>query len=494
MVLGKYKWRRIFAPPVHAVLSLPISFANEVRRFPAGQFRLPLERIADKIDAGLFASDEHSLSQRATLITFAIRVGGAVLTYASQVLLARWMGESQYGVFAVVWVGAVVLGGMSCLGFQKAIVRFVPEYLEQNEQALLRGVLVGSRVQALAVAMLVGGAGLLGLWLLGDRVSSIYVAPLYLAAVSLPILAATEVQEGIARAFSWPGLSLWPTFVARPLLILAVMAGAILAGFPADAATAMGSVIVAILAALVGQFLVIEHRLRERLSGGAMRHDIIRWVKIALPIFVVEGLFGLMTNVDVLIAGYLLDPGEVAVYFAAARTMALVHFVYYSVRAGTAHRFSQFHASGDRARLLRLVAGAVRWTFWPSLFMATILAIVGGPLLSLFGPSFSAGYPVLLILAAGLLVRASIGPVESLLAMSNHQGACALVLMTAFAVSVILNLVLIPQFGIVGAAVATALGLAVEAAGLFLVAWQRLGVRSSIVFAGAEGRRSKANA
>src|SRR6266568_2080325 len=86
---------------------------------------------------------ERAVSQRIALIAFAVRVLSAVIAYVSQVLLARWMGDFEYGVFVIVWVGAVILGGLACLGFQTAIVRFVPEYIERGETELLRGVLVG---------------------------------------------------------------------------------------------------------------------------------------------------------------------------------------------------------------------------------------------------------------------------------------------------------------------------------------------------------------
>lgn len=462
---------------------MPISLAEEVRRLPAGQLRRPLERWAAAADAVLFSADDRFVAQRIALVTFATRLASAFITYASQILLARWMGDAQYGVFAVVWVGAVVLGGLSCLGFQKAIVRFVPEYVESGRSDLLRGVLIGSRLQALVTAAVAAALGFLGLGVFGQSVADAYVMPLYLAAICLPILAATDVQEGIARAYNWPDLSLWPTFVFRPLLILAFMGGAIAIGRPADATTAMAAVIGATFFSLLGQFLVLERRLKLRVLPGARRFRPMLWIKVALPIFMVEGFFGMMTNIDVLIVGHLLEAEKVAVYFAAVRTMAIVHFVYYAVRAASAHRISHYYNAGDRVRLVGLVGDTLNWTFWPSLAMAALLVVVGEPMLALFGPSFVAGYPLLLIFAVGLLIRASVGPAESLLAMSNHQGICALVFLAAFLVNVGLNFAFVPHFGLAGAAVATATALLVEAAGLFFAAWYRLGIKCSIFFA-----------
>ncbi|WP_227651394.1 polysaccharide biosynthesis C-terminal domain-containing protein, partial [Klebsiella pneumoniae] len=66
------------------------------------------------------------------------------------------------------------------------------------------------------------------------------------------------------------------------------------------------------------------------------------------------------------------------------------------------------------------------------------------------------------VVSAGLLARAAVGPVERLLSMSGHQGVCAMIYGVAFATAVALCLVLIPPFGMMGAATATAVALTLE--------------------------------
>ena len=81
----------------------------------------------------------------------------------------------------------------------------------------------------------------------------------------------------------------------------------------------------------------------------------------------VEGFYLLLTNVDMLMLQQFRPPEEVAVYYAAAKTLALVAFVHFAVSAAVAHRFSEYHAADDRARLAAFLADSIRWTFWPSL-------------------------------------------------------------------------------------------------------------------------------
>src|SRR5437773_278953 len=178
-----------------------VSFVALVDRAVRGRLQERARPLAIALDGVLHGSDDRAVSQRIALIAFAVRVLSAVIAYVSQVLLARWMGNFEYGVFVIVWVGAVILGGLACLGFQTAIVRFVPEYIERGETKLLRGVLVGSRVQGFIAATFFPVLGGLGLYAFGDSLSNYYLLPLYLGAITLPMLAIGEIQEGLARGF-----------------------------------------------------------------------------------------------------------------------------------------------------------------------------------------------------------------------------------------------------------------------------------------------------
>jgi O-antigen/teichoic acid export membrane protein len=459
------------------------SITSVVERLPQQGALAPLARAGRLADGIFTGKDDRSVSQRIALIAFSTRIVSALIAYLSQVLLARWMGDYEYGVFVMVWVAAVIIGGLACFGFQKSIVRFVPEYQERREDDLLRGVLVGSRLQGLFTATVIALVGMAGLGLFEGIVTSHYLIPLYLAAICLPMLAVAEIQEGMSRAFNWADLALWPTFIYRPLLILLVMWLALRLGFAANAVTAMGSVIVATYIATVWQFVSLQLRLRKTVPAGPHRYQTLKWIGISLPIFLVEGFFNLLTNVDIIIVGQFVPPDQVAVYYAATKTLALVHFVYFSVRAGAAHRISQYYTAGDRVRLEALVRDTLHWTFWPSLGLAALLLLLGKPLLGLFGPSFVDGYPLLFIFTIGLVFRASVGPAESLLSMSGQQRICATVYFLTFLFNVAMNFLLIPRYGLHGAAIATTIALFVEAAGLFVVTWSRLGIRCSILFA-----------
>ena len=458
-----------------------ISFADVAGRIPDSRIRDVVVWAGAQVDSILHGADDRSLSRRMALITFVTRVLSAVIAYISQVVLARWMGDFEYGIFVVVWVGTVLIGGLGCLGIQIAVLRFVPEYVERNQPDLLRGVILGSRIQGLVVSTLATIVGFGGLYLFGAQLSNFYLIPLYLGAVTLPMLTVGDIQEGLARAFNWANLALWPTYIVRPLLIPVFMGVAIWFGWKPDAITAMAAVIGATYLTAIGQFFALEWRMGKVVPRGPRQYLPLTWIAMALPMFVVEGFFNLLTNVDIMIVGRLMQPDKVAIYFAAAKTMALVHFVYYAVRTGSAQRFAKYYVTGDTARLSAFVHDTLHWTFWPSLAMVVLLALGGRLLLSLFGPTFVDGYPLLFILSVGLLFRASIGPAETLLIMAGQQRITAVVYTATFFLNVALNFLLIPRIGLAGAATATALALTIETLVLYVIVRTRLGLKCSII-------------
>ncbi|MPZ57395.1 MAG: oligosaccharide flippase family protein [Rhizobiales bacterium] len=440
------------------------------------QTRHPL--LADavaRVRSWLADGSDTSLARRMAGAAFLIRVASAILAYGSQVLFARWMGSSEFGIYVYVWTWVLLVGGIVDIGLASSAQRFIPEYTERRQFDFLRGFLVGARWLAFGVATAIGAAGVLGVLLLEPWLDHPVVVPLLLACAALPIYGLTHMQEGIARSYNWVNLSNLPPYVIRQIVLIALMGGAYLLGLTTDAvsATIMGVASYWIICA--GQFLVLNRRLSRGIKHGPKAYDFKYWLAISLPIFLIETFYLLLMYSDVLILKQYAPPHEVAVYYAAAKTLALVAFVYYAVAQTAAHKFTELHVNGDRERLAHYIAHIVRLTFWPS-FAATVLVLAFGvPLLWLFGRDFVDGYHLMFILAVGLLARAAVGPVERLLIMLDQHYVCALIYAAAFAINVVLCVLLIPHLGTAGAAASMSTALVVESILLYVVTKRRLG-------------------
>ncbi|MGA8650565.1 MAG: lipopolysaccharide biosynthesis protein [Xanthobacteraceae bacterium] len=429
----------------------------------------------------LFADgSDSSLVRRLAGAAFLIRVVSAALTFVSQILLARWMGGFEFGIYIYGWTWVLLIGGMVDLGLGSAAQRFIPEYTEQKSFALLRGFLSGSRWLALLFGTIAGAAGAAAVKLLTPHIDPATVIPLYLSCAALPLFGVWSAQSGIARSYNWVNLGLSPVYVQRQLLLLALMGLVYVLGFRADAVTATLVGVVALVSVGLGQVVALNRRLAGVVENGPRAYSVRTWLAISVPIFVVEAFYYLLNYSDVIVLKQFRSADDVAIYYAAAKTIALVSFIYYSVAQTIAHKFVEYDVSGDREGLAAFLKQSVRLTFWPSLVVIVGLLALGHPLLRLFGREFTSGYYLMFIIAIGLLARASVGPAERLLNMLGERHACALVYAASFAISLILCVLMIPRLGLAGAAAASSIALVFESASLFFVAKYRLGLHCFI--------------
>jgi O-antigen/teichoic acid export membrane protein len=391
------------------------------------------------------------------------------------------MGSFEFGIYIYTWTWVLMIGALSDMGLSSAARRFIPEYTEFRQSELLRGFLSGSRWLAFAIATAIGLAGMMAVRLAAPLLSDYETIPLYLACATIPIYGLVQVQAGIAQSYDWPNLALVPFYIIRQLGITLLVGAAYVVGATTHAVTAMLVALAATWIVTLGQMLVLDGRLKRKVPDGAKQYDIKTWFATSLPIFVVEGFYLLLTYVDILALEHFRSPDEVAVYYAAARLLAIVAFVYFAIASATTHKFTEYHVAGDSKRLASFFAETVKWTFWPSLAACALILAFGKSLLELFGPGFATGYDVMFILAVGMLARAAVGPAERLLNMLGERKQCAAIYTGAFAINLALCVVLIPRIGIEGAAAATSAAIVVESIALYVVAKRRLGFHVFII-------------
>jgi O-antigen/teichoic acid export membrane protein len=204
-------------------------------------------------------------------------------------------------------------------------------------------------------------------------------------------------------------------------------------------------------------------------------------------------LAGLLATVqqtlDILLLGVLAEAPAAGVYHAAARLAQLPALILVAANVVVAPGIARCHRLGDRAGLAALLARASRLTMLAAVALALVLAAGRTPLLDLFGGGFAAGGGALLVLLAGQLVNVACGPVALALSVTGHARDALAGVALAAAVNLALSLLLIPPFGLLGAAAATAVALAAWNLLLQARVRRRLGVEAGALGWLAERRR-----
>src|SRR5882757_994480 len=154
----------------------------------------PAAKVFARLKAILADKSESRLAQLVAGKVFLVRVASALLALVSQVLLARFMGSFEFGIYIYVWTWVLMIGALSDMGLSSAARRFIPEYTEYKAFDLLRGFLSGSRWLACVIATGIAAVGALGVMLLAPYLDNYLIIPLYLACITIPVYGLVQVQ------------------------------------------------------------------------------------------------------------------------------------------------------------------------------------------------------------------------------------------------------------------------------------------------------------
>ncbi len=433
---------------------------------------MPLHEIAARLRAILAEESEFATVLRGAGLAVVIRVLASGVGYASLILLARWMGSSEYGhySFAIAWM--ILLAYPATLGLPGVAVRFVAQYAAARDWAHVIGLLKMSSWLTLGSSTIVALVAILVVLYLKSFLDPGYVAPMIVALAGIPIVALSVVRSEAIRGLGRLALAWGPLLLGQPLLLLILAAATIFITHKLSATLVVGASILAYAAMLIAQTGLFRTSLGTRVRVEP-KVNVRLWLRVALSFVWIYIAVMSLTQAGVIMVGILLTPKDVAIYAAAAATALLVTFPLQATNALSAPRFSALHAQQYRVELQALVTNVVRWSFWPSLAIAFILSAFGSTILRLFGPDFEQGYSVLLILTLGHLVSAFTGPVVNLLSMTGHQAVTARVVGTTAILSVALGLAFTRMWGIVGTALAFSGGMVLWNAWLaILVVWK----------------------
>ncbi|MGI9341393.1 MAG: lipopolysaccharide biosynthesis protein [Gammaproteobacteria bacterium] len=412
---------------------------------------------------------------------FSIRIVGAAATFVAQLLLARWMGASELGVYVLAFSWCILLATLSTCGFRLAAMRFVGEGLSSKGAGYVRGFVTRSRQFVLVVSSVVAALGCLAIVALRPESVASSQGVFIVALLAVPVFALLNVYAGYAHAMSRFTLGFLPTNVLRPLLFLAGIASFWFLGGALDADTAIRLQFLALLAVAIVTAFVGERRVRIVTANASPIFETRLWIRTSLPLLVAALYTGYFPEMMVIMVGAFVPSDTLAVFHVCFRVAMLISFGLYAVDSIAAPRITELLTSGDREALQQFVNRTTRLKFWGAVAGLLVLIPAGRWMLGLFGDEFVSGYPVLLVLVGAQLVQAAGGTVIRLLSMSGHQDRCLLVFAVATVLAFVLVAALVPAFGLIGAAVAVLINTMISVIWMRALVIRYLSIRPTIV-------------
>ena len=403
------------------------------------------------------------------------RLSGAVFAFVTQVLLARWMGAAELGTYVLAFSTCILLATIVGLGYPNAAMRIAGAALAKGELAIISGFVRWSSLTILTAGLFVAAAA---------SIAATFGAvsrPFLIAAFCVPVFALTRFMSGVAHSHSWFSLSYVPNNVLRPGLLLAAVTCISIASIKLSADTVIATHFLIILLVASGQLLLLRRRLAPSIGDVAPAYEKTAWTRVSLPLMVTVLMSAYLPELSVLMMGMFVAPDQIAIFNASFRVALLISFGVMAVDGISMPRIARSYAAGNIDDLQTVVSRATLLKVAGSVLAVAILFVSGRNVLGLFGEEFVSGYGVMMILACAQLVTALMGAGAGILNVTGHQDSCLKVFFHALVLLAILNVVLVPKFGMTGAAISILLIVIARHAWLNRLVRQKVGVRPSVL-------------
>lgn len=394
----------------------------------------------------------------AALISFGV---GIASRFLFALILARLLGAEEIGTFFLALSVTTILSVMGRVGLDNTLLRFIGRIDVTKAPTEIHSVWkTASRitltVSATATLVLLFSGQWIALNLFGDpKITS----PLLILSFSILPLAMGTLYGQALKALKVTGKGTFVQYSGKNAVALFLLLPFLWLGLSPSQASA-----IYVAAAMTTMVLGMAIWKRRSPAVSQVVKPFPRRILLAssLPLLWVAGMNLIMNWTDTIMLGIWSNGTSVGIYNVGARTAQLVGFILIAVNSIAAPKFAALFA-GNETQLLRQIAQQVSFlTSLVSFPVALLFIVFPGKVMLLFGPDFSAGASVLIILSVGQFINVSTGSVGYLLMMTGHEKEIRNTLLGAALLNVVLNVILIPSLGIIGAALASAASLSCQ--------------------------------
>jgi len=388
-------------------------------------------------------------------IAFVLKIIGFITGYIFTFLISIYYGAKGVGMYSLSFTVLSISGMLGALGTQTSILRFVGQFSAENSFHKIRSLYK-------KILMLV--------------IPSSLIIAFTLFFFSETIARSIFHNESLAKAFMIISLSI-PFFVMNSVHVEMIRGMKIIkfSEYLRSANTTFFSAIlifsmhffvsnyylpIAAFAASIGLTFIFStsYVIRKMNTFPKQGPDSLSskdLLKTSLPMMMTAFSFLLMGNITIIMLGMYATTQQVGIYTISLKIASITSFVLIAVNTIAAPKFSELYWSQRTTDLRRVVESTTKLAF--SISTPILLAIVLFPefFLSLFGKEFVLGKYATIILAMGQFVSTASGSVGYFLSMTGGQNALRNIIISGMVLNIVLNAMLIPRYGINGAALST---------------------------------------
>lgn len=418
---------------------------------------------------------------RGGLASIAIKVFGLGFSLLTAVVLARVLGPEQYGIYSYVLAIVSILAIPAMFGLPSLIVRETAKAEVKQEWGKMRGLWFWSNSITASLSIFIAIIAALVLWLNRENFTEMQFLTFAWGIAFIPLSALAALRGASLRGLRKVIQGQLPEQVLKPALFIVMLAVVGLTGITQLTAQSamMLNALSAGMAFVFGAWLLLRVKPKQ-LNNAEKEFERKAWTASVIPFAALSGLAVLVTQTDIVMLGILKEAADVGIYKVAAQGADLAALGIVAANMVTMPYMSRFANKNDIDGLEKIAQKSARLSFFVALGMTLVFFIMGEGLIEfVFGSDYIQSYLPLLLLAAGQLIHAGLGPGGTVLNMSGYEKGTLITLILSALINVALNFIFIPFWGVYGAAIATLISVVFRKVVIWMMVYLTYGIDSS---------------
>lgn len=384
---------------------------------------------------------------------------GSVFRYMFSIIMARFLGAQMLGLYSLGNAITRIAEILALLGLDNGVLRFVSRDTEDKvnvDRSIYTSLKIGLISSILIAVLLFLSAEKIVNEILNE--DSFLITVIKVFAISLPFTVLTLISSFATQAFKILKYKIFVNQIVNPLtLLIAFVTSYFLLGIE------LSILLPTVVSSIIGLMFILKFLTNfssislSKIIDTTVDKDIL---KFSVPLMFVSAIGIIMHWIDIIMLGILSNATEVGMYHPIERTAGLVRMILFAFAGIFAPIFSEHYFKKNKNGMKDSYQSSSKYILAFSLPIFIFLFIFSEPMLLVFGTEFQ-NYFALKVLLLGIFIQTIFGLGSSTLTMSGYTKFNLLNVSIALVLNIISNSILIPLYGLTGAALATSFALIV---------------------------------
>ncbi|WP_323787432.1 flippase [Psychroserpens sp.] len=428
----------------------------------------------------IFQTNDKNLREliKGSSSAFFLKIAGMLFTYLSMLFITRFYGAEAWGIYTLGFTVLSIAVVIPVFGFDNSIIRLLTDLKQNNSESSIFKVLF----KATSITIILSIVVILGINYYSDFITNSILKQKgfepYLLFVRIAVLPMALLILISVVFQSYKRILQFMLFKSALLSFTFLILLCVFYFLEIDAKIFeiyVYAILVTLSIATIAFIFFSKSFKHNHVKQPNRTYSFKDIIYLSFPMMLSSSFALLMGWTDILMLSYYKAPKDIGIYNSALKLASITLIALASVNSISSPKFAEFYSKKDFKGLKDVVQKSTKIMFITSAPILLIFIVFPKTILGIFGSEFVSGYIVLILLCIARFVNSVSGSVGHLMQMTNNQKTYQYVIIIAFIINLILNFLLIPKFGINGAALSSSIAMIFWNVTLVIIIKKKLG-------------------